>query len=315
VACAAPRAGGPPVNAPDFSVVVPTYRRPAALAACLEALATLDYPADRFEVVVVDDGSPEPASGVAAPFAARLPLQMLRQPNQGPAAARNAGAQAAHGRWLAFTDDDCRPAPGWLAALRQVFSAAPDALVGGRTVNVLTTNPYAVASQQLIDFLYGWYNRAERTDWFFASNNLALPREAFLAAGGFDTRFPQAAGEDRELCDRWAHLGHPFRSAPDAIVNHAHTMSLGGFVRQHTTYGRAAFHFHRVRQARGQGRLTPEPLAFYRGLLGHPFQHRQAGAALVGAGLVALSQVANTAGYFLEAARGARSREKPGASD
>jgi len=290
----------------DFTVVVPTYARPGPLAACLGALAALDYPADRFEVVVVDDGSPEPADAVAEGFTGRFQLRVLRQTNNGPAAARNAGAKTARGRWLAFTDDDCRPDPGWLTALRHAFDAAPDALVGGRTVNVLTANPYAEASQLLIDYLYGYYNRPERRDWFFASNNLALPRDAFAALGGFDTRFPRAAGEDRELCNRWSSSGLPFHYASDAIIQHAHAMTLRGFIRQHATYGRAALHFHRTRHARGQGCLTPEPFSFYSGLLRSPFQHHRGRAALTGTALIALSQAANAAGFFLERVRDRR---------
>jgi hypothetical protein len=66
--------------------------------------------------------------------------------------------QRAKGQFLAFTDDDCRPAADWLQALAQRFATAPDHAVGGRTVNALTNNPYTTASQLIVDFVYAYYN-------------------------------------------------------------------------------------------------------------------------------------------------------------
>ena len=102
---------GWPVNpsvteAIEVSIVIPTYGRPDQLAACLDSLEALDYPRDRFEVIVVDDGSPQPLP----PYGGALRVTLVRQAHAGPAAARNTGAAASRGRWLAFTDDDCRPA-------------------------------------------------------------------------------------------------------------------------------------------------------------------------------------------------------------
>ncbi|MBC8136091.1 MAG: glycosyltransferase [Fibrella sp.] len=74
---------------PFVSVVIPTYGRPRQIVACLESFTALDYPVGRWELIVVDDGSPEPLDGAVAPFQNRLPLTLLRQANQGPAVARN----------------------------------------------------------------------------------------------------------------------------------------------------------------------------------------------------------------------------------
>ena len=133
---------------PRFSIVIPTYDRPRPLSACLEAMSGLEYPRDRFEVIVVDDGSPEPPEAAAAPFRDRLDLTLLRLPHAGPATARNAGASRARGEYLAFTDDDCAPDPGWLHALAARFAAEPGGLLGGRTINRLPENPYSSASRR-----------------------------------------------------------------------------------------------------------------------------------------------------------------------
>src|SRR5215470_15202715 len=121
-----------PTCTPFFSIVVPTYRRPAQLAVCLDAITRLDYPADRFEVIVVDDGSGAPPETAVAAVRGRVDVTLLAPPHRGPAAARNAGAAHAKGDVLAFTDDDCAPDASWLRALARCLG--PDALcaAGGR---------------------------------------------------------------------------------------------------------------------------------------------------------------------------------------
>jgi len=106
---------------PFFSVIVPTYERAGQLSVCLHALACQSYPRDHFEVLVVNDGSEAPPEAVVDCFRDKIDVTLLTQPHAGPAAARNNGAERARGEFLAFTDDDCRPAPNWLKALAGRF--------------------------------------------------------------------------------------------------------------------------------------------------------------------------------------------------
>src|SRR6266542_2885494 len=85
----------------------------------------------------------------------------------------SAGATRARGKYLAFTDDDCLPAPDWLQALTVRFDRPPDHLVGGRIINALPENPYSTAAQLLIDYMYARDNSDRHHANFFASNNLA----------------------------------------------------------------------------------------------------------------------------------------------
>jgi len=135
---------------------------------------------------------------------------------------------------------------------------------------------------------------------FFTSNNLAVAREAFLAAGGFDTSFPFSAGEDRELGDRWSAQGRSSVAAPDALVRHAHRLSARGFLRQHFTYGRGAVAFRRVRAESGRPvRVDP---AFYAQSLS--FALRGGGVrAPARAALTALAHAAYAAGLLYESRR------------
>ena len=80
----------PSKDLPTFSVVIPTYNRPQQLKRCLAALAALDYPHDRFEVIVVDDASPTPLNRLVEAVQDRIRARFVRQErNAGPAAARN----------------------------------------------------------------------------------------------------------------------------------------------------------------------------------------------------------------------------------
>jgi GT2 family glycosyltransferase len=289
---------------PSFSVVVPTYRRAGELAGCLRALAALEYPRRCLEVVVVDDGGDAPLEPVIAPVRERLDVTLLRQANGGPASARNTGGMHARGELIAFTDDDCAPAPDWLAAFAARFGRDPDCMVGGRTINALTDNPYASASQLLNDYLYAHYNRDSEQAGFFAANNLALPATRFRAVGGFDTTFPLAAAEDREFCDRWRSAGHRMVYAPEAVVYHSHRLTPRGFLRQHFTYGRGAYAYHRRRAARGGGAMTGparlEPWSFYGALLRYPGRRARGGEAPLLTALLAGTQVMNGAGFLWE---------------
>jgi GT2 family glycosyltransferase len=285
---------------PLFSVIIPTYNRPQQLSACLESLARLAYPADRFEVIVVDDGSATPLEFVTTAFHDRLNITLLTQQNAGPAAARNTGAAQAKGQFLAFTDDDCTPTPDWLHKLAARCAAAPECMIGGRTLNALPTNLYSTASQVIVDIVYAHYNAIPNAARFFASNNLTLPADRFRAIGGFTPTF--TVSEDRELCDRWRQHGYRMIYAPEVQVYHAHWLTFRTFCRQHLHYGRGAARFHRVRAQRQSGHLMQE-LSFHTHL---PHVLRQVLSQMRGRrvlsiiGLLMVWQVANAGGYFWE---------------
>ena len=284
------------MTAPRVSVVIPTHGRPAALARCLAALGRQTFAPKDFEVVVVDDGSPVPVSASSGAVAVRV----VRQDRRGPAAARNRGIAEASGTFVAFTDDDCEPAPGWLASLADALSAQPAAGVGGPVVNALPGNACAEASQLLVSFLYDYYNRDGISARFFTSNNLAFARQTLVEAGGFSERYQHAAGEDRELCDRFVSGGGRLVFEPLAVVHHAHHLTFATFLRQHFTYGRGAWGFRRARAARGR-RVEVEPLAFYRELVAYPVR-RHGLWGLRHAALLAWAQAANASGFLWEAA-------------
>jgi cellulose synthase/poly-beta-1,6-N-acetylglucosamine synthase-like glycosyltransferase len=294
---------------PTFSVIVPTRGREASLARCLRALARLQYPRDLYEVIVVDDGSPTPPDRVVEEAPAGMSIQAIRQEHRGPAAARNAGVRRAKGQYLAFTDDDCMPTPSWLRAFADCFAEGDVSAVGGHTRNVLRDNPCSAASQDLVDYLYSYYNNGNHAT-FLTSNNLAVHADVFRRVGRFDESFPLPAGEDREFVVRVVRRGYKAVYSPAAVVDHAHELGPRSFWRQHFRYGRGAFHFHRVNAESTATRIRLERPRFYFELLRRPFVRADQDGRLTAAGLLAVSQIANAAGFFFEKTTSMRQRHQ-----
>lgn len=284
---------------PFFSIVVPTYNRPRNIASCLEALSRVDYPRDRFEVIVVDDGSEVPVRTFISHFFDKMNLTVITQENAGPSMARNAGAKRARGDFLAFTDDDCMPAPDWLMTLTNRFKTSPGCSVAGRCVNALEVNIYDAASQMLIEYLHAYHNQVPDQARFITSNNLSLPVKLFEVVGGFDTSFPNAGGEDREFCEHLRHHGCQIIYAPEVVVHHSHGLTLSTFWRQQLNYGRGAFLLRqKCYQNRGQ-RVRMEPTAFYLRLLSWSHAYKGKHSRLRLSALLFLSQGAIALGYLM----------------
>lgn len=280
----------------SISIIIPTYNRPGQLSSCLGSLARLDFPKNRYEVVVVDDGSSCSMKSVIEPYRQTMNITLVEQENSGPGIARNNGVAKSQGRFIAFTDDDCKPDLKWLTMFLERLEEDPERMYGGQVFNALDKNIYSTASQLLVDYLYGYYNAEPEHSQFFTSNNMAMAREVFDEVGGFDTNFPGACGEDRELCDHWRYRGYGLSYAPQAIIHHHHELTFWSFCRQHFAYGSGAIRFRMARIRREQERFRIEPPAFYLGLIGSAWKMKLPRPLSLTA-LMAISQVANVAGF------------------
>jgi glycosyltransferase involved in cell wall biosynthesis len=237
---------------PRYSIIIPTYNRRDAIRSTLESLRRLSPPPGGWEVIVVDDGSPTLLDALVEPFHAEFSIQLIRQTNAGPAAARNHGARLARGEFLAFTDDDCQPDPQWLCALDHEFQTHPGHLLGGLIVNGLRGNVCSTISQFIVDLVYAQFNPTPDKATFFCSNNFAMSARRFRELGGFDDRhFRLAGAEDRDFCARWRQRGWEMRQVNGAVIQHFHHMTLAKFWNQCFRYGRGAWTFHRLQKQRG----------------------------------------------------------------
>jgi glycosyltransferase involved in cell wall biosynthesis len=223
-------------NLPDtetVSVIVPVYNGEATIRGAVERI--LGQTVVPEEVIVVDDGSTDGTAAALASFGSRI--RVLRQRNQGPAAARNAGIRASRGHYLAMTDSDCYPEPTWLA---QLLSGFDDKSVGGTGGIVRGARPSLIG-----DYLdrIGLLDAAPDASGeipYVITANACYRRSAVLEAGLFDESFRRPGGEEAELGRRVRACGYRFRRVEGAIVGHEHRQDLVSLLRTLATYGEGA---------------------------------------------------------------------------
>lgn len=223
-------------DAPPISVVIATRDRPERLERCLEAVH--EALRDDDELIVVDSAS---ADGRTADVASRAGAQVIRCAQPGASRARNAGWRSARHPVVAFTDDDCQPAAGWVAALSEAFSNAevgwatgpvavpPGQEETGRPVAVVPSRP---AGQLTI----------HSPEPVGSGNNCAIRVDVLAALGGFDERLGPgtwlAAAEDLEVFDRLLAAGVPGRYVPTAVMHHDQWRDRRALLRLDWGYGK-----------------------------------------------------------------------------
>jgi hypothetical protein len=219
-------------RAPKISVIICSYNGHATLSECLESAMALCYP--DFEIIVVDDGSTDSLEGIAGQSPGVI---YIRQEHSGLSVARNRGAREAQGEILAYTDDDCVVDEDWLHYIAAAFEKNEFAAVGGpniapppanRTEACVASAPGCPA-HVLID---------DRIAEHLPGCNLAVTREAFEKVGGFAPEYT-AAGDDVDFCWRLQAAGFLIGFCPPAMVWHRRRISIMGYLRQQTGYGRA----------------------------------------------------------------------------
>jgi cellulose synthase/poly-beta-1,6-N-acetylglucosamine synthase-like glycosyltransferase len=236
-------------NTPTLTLVIPTFNSTPWIDECLDAVARLEYPADKLEVVVVDNGSTdETVARVRA--AGREPVFCAKR---GPAAARNEGVRRARGEIVAFIDSDTVPDPRCLLELARAFEDGRVGGVGGRIdPQSLKTGPELHAWS--IGVLNQEAHLASKSPYappFVATANAAFRREALLRIGGFDESL--RVGEDADLCWRLQWEGWLLKYAPEAKVRHHHRSGKAAYFRQVFQYGQGTVHLfakHRRRLGR-----------------------------------------------------------------
>jgi glycosyltransferase involved in cell wall biosynthesis len=217
---------------PFVSVIVCSYNGARTLAACLDSLGKLNYPA--YEVILVDDGSTDDTAHVAAQFPW---ARYIHQSNQGLSHARNTGAAAAKGEVLAYTDSDCMADVDWLYYLVGTLVSGDYAGVGGPNI----TPPAQDWIQACVAAAPGGPNHVLLTDTVaehIPGCNMAFYRWAYQSVGGFDPEYHKA-GDDVDFCWRIQQAGWVIAFSPAAIVWHYRRFTLRAFLKQQDGYGEA----------------------------------------------------------------------------
>jgi GT2 family glycosyltransferase len=242
---------------PSVSVIVCTRNGTGRIGDCLRAIEKLV--GEGLETIVVDDGSEDgTAEYVARNF--RWARLIVLEPS-GLSTARNAGAEAASGEILAFTDDDCEPDAEWITRIRPAFQDGRYAAACGPNLPprprtweeaVVCAAPGAPSHVMLDD------EEAEH----LPGCNLVVRKSAFDAIGGFDPQF-HTAGDDVDFCWRLRDAGYRLGFVPGAFVWHWRRPSISRFLLQQIGYGRA----ERLLMAKHPGRFSKSGDAKWEGFV------------------------------------------------
>lgn len=235
-----------------FTIVVPTYNRYHYLSRLVPALFNQSLGRSEYEIIIVDDGSTDESRSYLENLQVQGDIRYIRQDHQGPAAARNQGAQAAVGRYVAFTDDDCVVPDNWLELWKQSLEDDSITIAGGVIRNKIGDSFLAELSQYMVTFLQKEYNTRPNHAIFLTSNNLVIKRTDFLEIGGFDPKFNLAGGEDREICERLVNVGKKVIFTPHIPVFHYHNFTPSQYCLQQMNYGQGSFMLYYTRSLQNQ---------------------------------------------------------------
>jgi glycosyltransferase involved in cell wall biosynthesis len=292
----------------QLSVLVPTRGRPDLAGACVRALLAQNHPS--FEVVVCDqsqDGATARALQQADDGSGRL--RRVAVEGVGRSRALNAGLPHTRGAWVVLTDDDCTPEPGWLSALDATCAAAgPRAAVlgpvrPGPVAPGMAVPPATLDDPEPVD-------HAGRLDRDLIYPNVAVPREAFAALGGFDERMsvgtPLPGGEDNDFGYRLLRAGWRILYRPGPGVVHHAWRTPEARLRLKRDYGVGQGAFYAKHLARADAWIAWR-------LMRDLFRTARAagGAAVRGRGTEALGHARFLAGIFVGLAGMARRLRAP----
>jgi glycosyltransferase involved in cell wall biosynthesis len=214
----------------EVSVIIPIYGPSASLRECLRALQRQSYPADKFEVIVVDNGASDDLQTIRAEFP---DLRWLKEPSIGSYAARNRGVAEARGRVIAFTDADCVPDPDWLREGVNALADQEATIIGGR-IRYLDPADRPLNLYEKIEEKYFYLDKQEQmiARWRMAATaNIFVLREVFGRVGDFDATLKSTA--DGDWSKRAVMKGEILRYAGSAVVFHPRRGTLEAVSRKY----------------------------------------------------------------------------------
>jgi len=234
----------------EFSVIVPVFNAAKYLERCISALLSQTLPADRYEILMVENNSTDQSAAIIRSFDR---VRLMNEPEQGSYAARNRAIREAQGEIIAFTDPDCIPQQDWLERIRRAMAGSetrPGVILGDRrfardsgVLGMLAAYESALGARifttQRVPCYYGY------------TNNMAVRMSIVKALGGFQHRL---RGADSLFLRRAVEVyGAPVvKYAPDALVRHLEIDGISNYLEKKRIYGKLN---------RDSGIATPEALS------------------------------------------------------
>ncbi len=214
-----------------ITVIVPALDAGKTIDKCIKSLLGQRYPQEKYEIIVVDNGSSDTTFGILNHYKGRIVI--LKEMKRGSYTARNSAIKNANGSLIAFTDSDCIADPDWLYYINRAFQNRNVNIVGGkieayRVNNSLLRYLDVFGHPQLLSY--------SSDSPFFATSNMAVRMSALKKYGLFDDTLK--SGGDAELCIRMVRSKKEIFYEPRAAVRNIYRGSLPGFMKKHYHYGR-----------------------------------------------------------------------------
>ncbi len=215
-----------------ISLILPTHNRLPMLQQTIASVLTQRYPHDRFEIIVINDGSSDGTTEWLQEQPATLDgitFRSFTTQQGGVCKARNQGIAHAGGALIAFIDDDCIADPDWLMQLVKRMGEQNNVGVGGRIIARESDNVIS----RFCSFIH--YNECamsvDEPLWFLNTANMLIQRSTLYQAGLFDETFRYVGADDQDLSDRLRKNKVAFLPCPTAIVHHLNKDTLRGIHR------------------------------------------------------------------------------------
>ncbi|WP_162789585.1 glycosyltransferase family A protein [Altererythrobacter sp. ZODW24] len=209
---------------PAISVIIPVWNGERYLRSTMDALAAQTAPGDRYEIIVVDNGSTDSSVTILRDYPE---ITVLSEPRPGSYRARNHAVGSASGEYLLFTDADCRPHPDWIEKALAIADADKVAGVTGGRITLYREGPgnhSAALFEELTSFNQAQYIAAKRC----VTANWLCRKSVLLEVGGFDAEM--LSGGDFDCARKVIEAGYEIRYAPEMTVEHPVRAEVAGLI-------------------------------------------------------------------------------------
>ncbi len=233
-----------------YSIIIPSYNRADELAELFETIEKLNFPPDRFEVVVADDGSTDSTPQFIEQAVSRFSFQLgyFTQHKKGPGAARNLGMEKAKGDFFIFIDSDVLLPEDWLKNIDESLQQEQADAFGGPDTYLDSFSPLLKAiNYTMTSFITTGGLRGKKgkklAKYYPRSFNMGLSKKLWKKIGGFHPRF---YGEDIEFSHRIINSGARVIFIESAFLYHKRRTNLTKFFRQVYRMGSARIFLYKI---------------------------------------------------------------------
>jgi glycosyltransferase involved in cell wall biosynthesis len=214
----------------QVSIIIPARNEEVCLPDCLESIIQLDFPEEKYEVILVDNGSIDRTMEIARQYGARV----FRNDTLNVSGLRNLGAQKARGKVLAFVDADCTVSPNWLSAAARYFNN-DEVIAWGAPPGIPENSTWV---QQTWYIVRRPFKKIMDVEWL-ESMNLFVRKDIFLSVNGFTENLTTC--EDVDFCYRLKKFGRIVSDNRIEVTHHGEAKTIIEFFKKEVWRGSGNF--------------------------------------------------------------------------